>query len=101
MRVHRYAVKAGRLFAFERNIDYHMSEDLKQAGGNEALEKKLMVTARLNRKQHLYDLKAGRYLGDLQEVTFEVDAFAPTLLAALPEKLPAEGLVDRLLSATQ
>ncbi|MDB6130115.1 MAG: Beta-galactosidase, partial [Verrucomicrobiales bacterium] len=66
--VHRYSLKSATLLAFERNIDYHMSEDLKQAGGNESLEKPLQLNAQLLKPYHVYDLSSGRYLGSIKEI---------------------------------
>jgi hypothetical protein len=51
------------LVAFERNIEYQMSENLKQAGGNQALEVPVKIEARLMQPAHVYDLRAGTYLG--------------------------------------
>jgi L-iditol 2-dehydrogenase len=59
VRVHRYKLGNARLLAFERNIDYQMSEDLKQAGGNQELEKPVQVNASLAVPAHLYDLRRG------------------------------------------
>ena len=46
-RIHRFRVGRGQLVAIERNVEYAMSEDLKQVGGNEALEKPVELEASL------------------------------------------------------
>lgn len=99
-RVHRFRAGAARLVAIERNIDYQMSEDLKQAGGNEALEKPLDLTATLSGPPstlHVYDLRALRYLGQVSEWTFTLDPWQPSLFALLPEPEAPDGLVETLL----
>lgn len=96
--VHRCRVGTARLLAFERNINYHMSEDLKQAGGNEALEKPVELEATLAQGGHLYDLRTQRYLGQTSRFTFRLDPWRPSLFALLPEKAPEGSLLDRLLS---
>ena len=63
VRIHRYAAGGARLVAFERNIDYQMSEELKQAGGNEALEKPVGIEVKLTKAAHVYDLRTQKYLG--------------------------------------
>src|SRR5207244_8614008 len=65
VRTHRFRVGDKRLIAFERNIDYHMSEELKQVGGNEAFEKPVDVEASLPRRMHVYDLRTRKYLGHI------------------------------------
>ena len=56
VRVHRFRSGAAQLLALERNVDYHMSEDLKQAGGNEQLERPIELPVRLAHPSHIYDL---------------------------------------------
>jgi hypothetical protein len=90
IRTHRFRLGNARLLAFERNVDYHMSEDLKQAGGNEALEKPVSFEAKLPGKAHVYDLRSGAYLGDRDRIPVELDPWRPSLFALLPERL-AEG----------
>ncbi len=87
-RVHRYRLGAARLVAFERNIDYHMSEDLAQAGGNEALEKPVQSQALMREPAHVYDLRTGKYVGNTASITIELDPWKPSLYALLQEKLP-------------
>ncbi len=88
-RVHRFRLPGARLLAFERNIEYQMSEDLKQAGGNETLEKPVELDARLDQPAHVYDLRAEKYLGHTNRIHFILDPWQPSLFALTPEKLPA------------
>ena len=97
-RIHRYTLGSARLLAFERNIDYHMSEDLKQAGGNEALEKSINVQVKLAQPVHLYDLAAPEYLGFTNIIPLHVDPWRPSLFALLPEKVDEARVVDWLLA---
>lgn len=99
VRIHRYRLgNAARLLAFERGVDYHMSEDLKQAGGNEPLEKPVDFTAKLAAKAHIYDLRSGAYLGERGEIPVDLDPWKPALFALLPEKLPEQtNVVEHLL----
>jgi hypothetical protein len=100
VRTHRYRLGSGRLVAFERGVDYHMSEDLKQAGGNEALEKPVSFRASLRGVAHVYDLRTGAYLGERGDIPVDLDPWKPSLFALMPEKLP-EGsrAVDELLKS--
>lgn len=86
VRVHRFRLGGARLLAFERNIDYRMSEDLKQAGGNEALEQPAELEAAWTDPAHVYDLRTGAYLGHSATLRFPLDPWRPTLLALLPER---------------
>lgn len=97
-RIHRYRLGDAQLVAFERNIVYHMSEDLKQAGGNEPLEVPVPLTASLAAAAHVYDLRAQRYLGHADRISFTLDPWQPSLFALLPVKLPAEEDVIAALS---
>jgi hypothetical protein len=97
VRTHRFRIKQGQLLAFERAIDYRMSEELKQAGGNEALEKPVEVEATLPRAMHVYDLLTQRYLGHTERLRFTLDPWQPSVFAALPDKRDAEGIVAALL----
>jgi len=97
-RIHRFKAGAAQLVAFERNIDYHMSEDLKQAGGNETLEKPVEIIATLARPQHIYDLRARKYVGNTNRISFTLDPWQPSLFALLPEGGPAEAVIARLLA---
>jgi hypothetical protein len=94
---HRYRLGKNRLVAFERNVDYHMSEDLKQAGGNERLETGIEVEARLGSEAHVYDLTTQEYLGKLAVLHFTLAPWRPSLFALTQEKLPAGAhLVEQL-----
>lgn len=97
-RIHRYRLGAARLVAFERNIVYHMSEDLKQAGGNEALEQPVEFVARLDAPAHVYDLRMQRYLGHTDRITVALDAWQPSLYALLPDKVEGD-VIAALLAA--
>lgn len=96
VRVHRFQVKAGRLLAFERNIEYQMSEELKQAGGNQALETPVQVVATLAEPAELYDLRSGAYLGHTDRLRFTLDPWEPSLFALLPKKVPEQSLMTEL-----
>jgi len=96
VRVHRYRLGDVRLAAFERNIPYHMSEDLKQAGGNEALEKPVEIHAILAHPAHVYDLRTGRHLGRQDHLDFTLDPWAASLFALADEALPAGEVVEVL-----
>ena len=88
IRTHRYILSAARLLAFERNIVWQMGEDLKQAGGNEALEKPVKFEAKLAAPAHVYDLRAGKYLGLIASIPVELDPWQPSLYALANSKLP-------------
>jgi len=95
-RIHRFRIKTDRLVAFERNIEYQMSENLKQAGGNQALEVPVKTEAALRQPSHVYDLQAGTYLGLTNRIHFTLDAFHPSLFALLPEKAQPDSVLERL-----
>lgn len=101
VRVHRYRLGNARLVAMERGIDYHMSEDLRQAGGNEALEQPAPLTATLAEAAHVYDLRAQRYLGLTRTLTFQLDPWRPALFALLPAPVPEERIIRTLLDRVQ
>lgn len=92
VRVHRFRVPRGRLLAFENNVDYQMSEDLKQAGGNEALEQPREIEVTLQEAAHVYDLCQRKYLGHVTRLRFTLDPWRPSLLAVTAEKLEGEPL---------
>jgi hypothetical protein len=99
VRTHRFRLGTARLVAFERGVDYHMSEDLKQAGGNEPLEKPITFTAKLSGKSHVYDLRTGAYLGERDDIPIDLNPWKPSLFALCLEKLPeGRGVVDTLLA---
>jgi hypothetical protein len=87
LRVHRFRLGQNRLLAFERNIDYHMSEDLRQAGGNEPLEVPLDTEARLPAAFHVYDLWTSEYLGHVDRIKLHVEPWKPSLFALTQERL--------------
>jgi hypothetical protein len=100
-RVHRFRAGDATLVAIERNIEYQMSEDLKQAGGNEALEKPVELIARLSPPfpaKHVYDLRTGQRLGQGREWTFTLDPWQPSLFALVdaPATVGAD-LIEALL----
>jgi hypothetical protein len=86
-RLHRYEVGKARLYAIERNINYQMSEDLKQAGGNQAFEDPTDVTAYFPKQVHVYDLKRNEYLGFIRGLSFTLDPWRPSMFAILDEKV--------------
>jgi hypothetical protein len=94
VRIHRFRTRNARLVAFERNIDYQMSEDLKQAGGNQALETELKTEAALRDRAHVYDLRAGKYLGVSKSIQFTLDPWQPSVFALLPENLSRDVAVE-------
>jgi hypothetical protein len=96
VRVRRYQLGHARLLAFERNINYQMSEDLKQAGGNQQLEQPLEVSARLAAPEHVYDLRTQAYLGHTDGFSFMLDPWQPALFAVLGEKSEGTDLVAAL-----
>jgi hypothetical protein len=97
VRVHRFTLGRARLVAFERNVDYHMSEDLKQAGGNETLEKPVEIQAKLTGQPAcIYDLRTGKYLGRADHIHLTLDPWEPSLFALTSEPLPAGEVVDLL-----
>jgi hypothetical protein len=93
-RIHRYKLGAHRLLAFERNINYQMSEDLKQAGGNESLEKPVEVEAKLDARAHVYDLRTGKYLGQVDRFQFTLDPWQPSLFAVARDKIPGDPVAE-------
>jgi hypothetical protein len=69
---------------------------LKQAGGNEALERPLELEATLSRSAHVFDLRAQKYLGQTDHLRFTLDPWQPSLFAMTQEKLAAESIVTIL-----
>jgi Beta-galactosidase len=96
IRVHRYRLGAAGLVAFERNIVWQMSEDLKQKGGNEALEKPVAFDAKLAAPAHIYDLRSGKYLGQSDRITVHLDPWQPSLFALLPQRIPGDDALAAL-----
>lgn len=95
-RVHRFKLGRARLYAFERNISYLMSEELAQAGGNQALEVPVQVEAKLAAPAHLYDLRTGAYSGRTDRLRFTLDPWQPSLFAALPQQVQTPDLIGFL-----
>ncbi|MGN6387341.1 MAG: beta-galactosidase [Verrucomicrobiota bacterium] len=101
IRVHRYKQGSAQLIALERNISYQMSEDLKQAGGNEALESSIDIAIKIITPGHCYDLRTGKYLGESGTLKVHIDPWEPTLLAVCPSRIQASNsdeLVQQLLA---
>jgi hypothetical protein len=96
VRVHRFRVANGRLLAFERNIEYQMSEELKQAGGNEALERPESFEATLAQPAHVYDLRTLKYLGHTNRIRFTLDPWQPSLFALTQTPLPDGKVIESL-----
>ncbi len=96
VRTHRYRSGPARLVAFERNIVWQMGEDLKQAGGNEPLEKPVKFDAKLSAPAHAYDLRSGKYLGLLSSIPVDLDPWQPSLYALTKAKLPDGDILDEL-----
>jgi hypothetical protein len=93
VRVHRFRSGEARLLAFERNINYQMSEELKQAGGNEALERPVEIEAALRQPRHVYDLRAQKHLGRLDRIRFTLDPWRPALFALTEKEIPVASLL--------
>jgi Protein of unknown function (DUF4038)/Domain of unknown function (DUF5060)/Putative collagen-binding domain of a collagenase/Beta-galactosidase len=96
-RIHRYRLGAARLIAVERNVNYQMSEDLKQAGGNQRLEQAVTLQLSLAKPAHVYDLRRQTYLGWTDRVAFRLDPWRPSLFALLDREAPSGDLVRTLL----
>jgi hypothetical protein len=73
-----------------------MSEDLKQSGGNEALEKPVEFTARLKAAAHVYDLRTGKYLGLLDQIPFMLDPWQPSLFALFAQRVTGDDVLGAL-----
>lgn len=99
IQAHRYKLGPARLLAFERNIVWQVGEDLKQAGGNEALEKPVTFEAKLPAKTHVYDLRSGKYLGEVASIPVTLDPWQPSLFALTKTKLPDGDIVTALENA--
>ena len=89
-RIHRFHIGGNRLLAFERNINYQMSEELKQSGGNEPLEKPVDIEAQIKNPGHVYDLCAKKYLGETGKIQFKLDPWRPALFAITTNQIPVE-----------
>ena len=97
----RFQLGAARLLAFERNLSYSPSEDLRQADGNHELEKPVHFEAKLAAPAHLYDLRSGRYLGHSATLAIDLDPWQPALYALTQEPLPAGDVVASLHAAAR
>jgi hypothetical protein len=97
-RIHRYHLGDTTLLAFERNIDHRMDEDLKQAGGNESLQKPITLDAKLAHGGCVYDLRTNRYLGKTDHFSFTLDPWQPSLFAVTSKELPENAVLDTLLA---
>jgi hypothetical protein len=95
VRIFRYKFDRGQLVAFERNINYQMSEELKQAGGNEALEHPVELDAKLQHAMHVYDLRSRDYLGYTNQIHFLLDPWQPSLFALTTEKISVAAIIGR------
>jgi hypothetical protein len=100
VRTHRYQLGQARLLAFERNIDYKMSEDLAQAGGNAELEKPITFTASWNGDKEVIDLRTGKHLGRSHQIEVVLDPWQPALYALL-DKVPEGDPVSALLAQAE
>ncbi|MGC8742545.1 MAG: beta-galactosidase [Verrucomicrobiia bacterium] len=96
-RIFRYTLGEARLYAFERGIDYNMSEELKQAGGNESLEIPVQITARFTEGGHIYNLRDQKYLGNSDKLEFTLDPWKPALFAVLKNKIASETEIIKYL----
>jgi hypothetical protein len=96
VRVHRFRVPGGSLLAFERNIEYTMSESLQQAGGNEALEKPVQLDVTLPQPMHIYDLNTQTYQGRADHIQFTLDPWRPSLFALTTKEIPAASILSTL-----
>lgn len=85
LRVYRHRKNNAQLVAVERGIAYAMSEDLSQAGGNEALEKPVQVTLKMP-AGFCYDVQTGKLLGN-GDVKLTVEPWRPTLLAIFAKEV--------------
>lgn len=96
---HRYRLGAARLLAFERNLEWQMSEELKQAGGNAALEQPLTFTAAWEDPAEVVELPSGRRLGRTNRIEVRLDPWRPSLYALLPAPVEGEVVAELLLSS--
>lgn len=98
--IHRYKLGGARLVAFERNIEWKMSEDLKQAGGNQELEKPDTFAADWDEAAEVVDLWTGKRLGRTNRIEVHLDPWKPALFALLPAPLEGD-VVEALLKAAR
>jgi hypothetical protein len=93
---HRYKLGAHRLLAFERNIEWRMSEDLAQAGGNQELEKPVTFTAEWDEPAEVVDLWTGQRLGKTNKIKVNLDPWKPAPYALLNTQIEGD-VIDGLL----
>jgi hypothetical protein len=99
--IHRFKIGNARLLALERNINYQMSEELAQAGGNENLEKALDVEVTLTEPADIYDLRKNSYLGRLNHFTARIDPWKPALFALFKEKVKLASWMEETLNLSE
>ena len=97
VRVHRFTVTRGQVVAFERNISYQMSEDLKQAGGNEALEKPVELEITLAEPCRVYTYGRNSIWATQTACASLSIPWQPSVFALTRDKLAPEGIVASLL----
>lgn len=93
---HRYKLGTSRLLAFERNIEWKMSEELKQAGGNAELEKPVTFTAEWDEAAEVVDLWTGKRLGKTNKIEVNLDPWRPSLYALLSAPLDGDVIAQLL-----
>ena len=98
---HRYKLGTSRLLAFERNIEWRMSEDLKQAGGNAELEKPVTFTAAWDEAAEVVDLWTGKRLGRTNKIEVNLDPWRPSLYALMPAPVEGDVVAELLLKLAQ
>ena len=98
IRVQRYRADKAQLVAFEQNRVYEMGDDLKDKGTGGS--KPVTTTAKLADKKHAYDLRTGKYLGQLDALPLTISPDEPSLIALAEEKLPGEDPVAALSEST-
>ena len=101
VRIHRFRVGDARLLAFERNVNYQMSESLEQAGGNEHLEVPVELEATLAAPAYVYDLNTQKFLAHTNRMRFRLDPWQPTVLALLTNQVPPAELLRTLAHSLQ
>jgi hypothetical protein len=99
--IHRFKIGNARLLALERNINYQMSEELAQAGGNENLEKAIDVEVTLTEPADIYDLRKNSYLGRLNHFTVRIDPWKPALFALFKEKVKLASWMEETLNLSE
>ena len=73
-----------------------MSEELNQAGGNEALEKPQEVEAVLQKKYHVYDLWEKKYLGQTDLIRFTLAPWRPALFGLTTNQVSEQEIISVL-----